>query len=360
VKHNIIRILAALVLLALLSATVFAQEKNPKPKKKDHADIENIGNRNINDGWNPFSGNLEKEIAVGRTVARDLESQVKLLTDPTVSEYVNRIGQNIVKNSDAKVPFTIKVIEDDEINAVSLPGGFFYVNSGLILAADDEAELAGVMAHEIAHVAARHAMEQQGKGQIIDILATGASIFTGGIAGVALQQGLGLGLATMFYKFDRNAEVEADWLGLQYLYKSGYDPGASVSFFEKLQARESARKKTSSIFATHPPTEDRVKETKENIEQFLPGREQYIVTTSEFQNVKALLARLQDEKRPAELEKAPRLRRPSSGSRVPADERDTESSSTDRDREGGSTKPEDREPDSDAPPVLRRPQERQQ
>jgi predicted Zn-dependent protease len=344
-----------------MTATLSAQDKNPKPKKKDHSDIENIGNRNINDGFNPFDGDLEKEIAVGRAVSKDLESQVNLVTDPTVTEYVNRIGQNIVKNSDAKVPFTNKVIDDEEINAVSLPGGFFYVNTGLILAADEEAELAGVMAHEIAHVAARHAMEQQGKGQLAGLLATAASVMTGGIAGVALQQGLGIGLPTLFFKFDLNAEEEADWLGLQYLYKSGYDPGASVSFFEKLQARESARKKTSSIFSTHPPTEARVKETKTNIENFLPPREQYVVTTSEFQNVKARLAKLQEEKRPPEQDKnAPRLRR-TSGRQGPADEVETDSgSSRDRGGQPSTTKPEDREPNEDAPPVLKRPQERQQ
>src|SRR5207247_984498 len=151
-----------------------------------NSDVENIGNRNINKGsLNFFS--LEKEIQLGRQLSADIERQVKLIDDPVINEYVNRVGQNLVRNSDAKVPFTIKVVESDEINAFALPGGFFYVNSGLILAADDEAELAGVMAHEIAHVAARHGTENESKGQIVQF-ATIPLIFMGGVPGYAIRQ----------------------------------------------------------------------------------------------------------------------------------------------------------------------------
>jgi predicted Zn-dependent protease len=333
------------------------EEKKAKPKKKEHADLDNIGNRNINSGLNWFVPNIESEIQQGRQAAKELEQGVTLVTDPTINEYINRVGQNIVKNSDAKVPFTIKVIESDEINAVSLPGGFFYINTGLILAAEDEAELAGVMAHEIAHVTARHAMEQQGKASMFNIATIPASIFLGGLPAMIVQNALAVGVPITFLAFGRGAEEEADWLGLQYLYKSGYDPGASVSFFEKLQAKESARKKVSSLFSTHPATDDRVKEVKENIEQFLPAREQYVVTTSEFQRVKAQLARLESQAGPKERERGPSLRQPNR--RNPT--RDDDSDSTDpSDRDPGATpRPEDREPDADAPPVLRRPQERQ-
>jgi predicted Zn-dependent protease len=228
------------------------EEKKAKPKKKEHADLDNIGNRNINSGLNWFVPNIESEIQQGRQAAKELEQGVTLVTDPTINEYINRVGQNIVKNSDAKVPFTIKVIESDEINAVSLPGGFFYINTGLILAAEDEAELAGVMAHEIAHVTARHAMEQQGKASMFNIATIPASIFLGGLPAMIVQNALAVGVPITFLAFGRGAEEEADWLGLQYLYKSGYDPGASVSFFEKLQAKESARKKVSSLFPRIP------------------------------------------------------------------------------------------------------------
>ena len=179
---------------------------------------------------------LESEIAMGRSLARELEQSVTLIQDPTITEYVNRVGQNIVKNSDSKIPFTIKVIDSDEINAMSLPGGFFYVNTGLIRAADEEAELAAVMAHEIAHVTARHSAEQQGRASFINILSLPASIFTGGIVGMAINRAT-IAIPTMFFKFNRQSEEEADWLGLQYMYTAGYNPGASVSFFEKLQAR---------------------------------------------------------------------------------------------------------------------------
>jgi predicted Zn-dependent protease len=330
-----------------------AKEAAKNQPKKKNDDIENIGNRDINKGgFHPMTMSLENEIAMGRQLSKELEQSVVLVQDPTITEYVNRVGQNIVKNSDSKIPFTIKVIDSDEINAMSLPGGFFYVNTGLILAADEEAELAAVMAHEIAHVTARHAAEQQGRASFINILSLPASIFTGGIVGMAINQAAAIAIPTMFFKFDRGAEEEADWLGLQYMYKAGYDPGASVSFFEKLQARESARKRMSSLFSTHPPTEKRVEKTKENIEKFLDPREQYLVTTSEFDSVKGRLARLQDQKGPTERDRAPSLRTRTPSRRNPNEE--------DPDAKGkpGATKPDDREPDTDAPPVLKRPQDR--
>jgi predicted Zn-dependent protease len=332
-----------------------AQEAKKKGPSKRNDDIENIGNRDINKGpgLRVMTPNLESEIAMGRQLSRELESQVTLVQDPTINEYVNRVGQNIVKNSDSKIPFTIKVIDSDEINAMSLPGGFFYVNTGLILAADEESELAAVMAHEIAHVTARHAAEQQGRANAFNLASLPLSIFTGGLVGAAIQQASSILIPMTFLKFDRSAEEEADWLGLQYLYTAGYDPGASVSFFEKLQARESAKKKMSSLFSTHPPTESRVAKTKANIENFLKPKERYLVTTSEFDTVKARLAQLQDQRTPSQKDQAPSLRRQTPSRRNPND--DSTASSKD-----GSPSPADREPDSDAPPVLKRPQDKQQ
>lgn len=324
-----------------------------KPK---NSDIDNIGNRDINKGGiKLLTPNLESEIAMGRAASKELEASVTLVQDKTITEYVNRVGQNIVRNSDAKVPFTIKVIESDEINAISLPGGFFYVYTGLILAADEEAELAGVMAHEIAHVTARHAAEQQQKGAFLNLASIPLMIFGGGITGMIVQQAAQIGVPLMFMQFSQKAEKEADYLGLQYMYLAGYDPGASVSFFEKLQARESAKRKVSGLFSSHPPTEDRVSETKKNIETILDPREQYLVTTSEFAKVKALLARLEDERTPSERDRAPSLRRPAPSRRDPNDE-----DSRDTAKDGDSTKPGESVPDSDAPPVLRRPQDKPQ
>src|SRR3984893_17909761 len=140
------------------------KDKKKKDKKKDP---DEIGNRDVAKGANFYS--LEKEIALGKQLAQEVERQAKIIDDPIVAEYVSRVGQNLVRNSDAKVPFTIKVLDSEEVNAFALPGGFFFVNSGLVLKADNEAELAGVMGHEIAHVAARHGTRNATRGQIAQI-----------------------------------------------------------------------------------------------------------------------------------------------------------------------------------------------
>ena len=293
-----------MVLALVLSMPGFAADGN---KQKKNADVDNIGNRNINKGSiNLYS--LEKEIELGRKMAAEIEKSVKLVDDPVINEYVNRVGQNIVRNSDAKAPFTIKVIDSDEVNAFALPGGFFYVNSGLILAADEEAELAGVMAHEIAHVAARNGTENASKSQIFN-MATIPLIFLGGGLGYAVRQAAGILIPMQFLQFSRKAEAEADYLGVQYVYKTGYDPSAFVTFFEKLQAKEKAKPGTmSKLFNTHPPTANRVAMTKQNIERILPGRDQYVVTTSEFLRIKAQLERLEN-RRVNEDENKPSLKR---------------------------------------------------
>jgi len=335
------------------------KDKDKGKSKKKNADVDNIGNRNINKGSINFIS-LDKEIAMGRQLAAEIERQVKLNEDPTINEYVNRVGQNIVRNSDAKVPFTIKVVESDEINAFALPGGFFYVNTGLILAADDESELAGVMAHEIAHVAARHGTEQASKAELINF-ASIPLIFMGGVGGFALRQAAGFLIPMQFLQFSRKDEAEADYLGLQYLYRTGYDPGAAVSFFEKLQAKESARPGTvSKMFSTHPPTGDRIENSKKNIEAILPDKDQYVVTTSEFNQIKSQLAQLENRRPSAEEANKPSLRRKSPRPDVNAPDDDDKSASTRRTDSKNSkdkvetTKPEDKEPADDDRPTLKR------
>src|SRR5262249_22106921 len=205
------------------------------------------------------------------------------------NEYVNRVEQNIVRNSDSKVPFTTKVVESDEVNAFALPGGFLYVNTGLILAADQEAELAGVLAHETAHVAARHGAETASKEQAVNF-ASIPLIFLGGAAGMGARQAAGLAIPLSFLKFTRSQEAEADYLGAQYMYKAGYDPSSLLSFFEKLQAKEKAKPGTmSTLFTDHPPTSARIAAIKHEIATILPNRDQYMVSTSEFDTVKARL-----------------------------------------------------------------------
>ncbi len=272
-------------------ATSTSPNKKPLSTSEDPA---MIGKRNINSGFliPKMAGSLEKEVRLGRELAAEVDRQAKFVDDPVITEYVNRVGQNIVLHSDSKVPFTIKVIDSDEVNAFALPGGFFYVNKGLLLAADNEAELAGVMAHEIAHVAARHAVENQAKGTLLEWGAIAGSIFLGGIPGMIYQNTAGLGLLGIFMKFSRSAEEEADKLGVQYMYAAGYDPGAMATMFEKLEAKN--KKKPGFIaraFATHPAPPDR-RATALALAARFPENEEYVISSSEFQRVKSRLLRL--------------------------------------------------------------------
>ncbi len=296
--------------------------QEPDASKVKHTggedDVDAIGNRNVGGRGIGDWYSLETEIRMGKQYAMQVENSVKLVQDPVVNEYVNRIGQNLVRNSDAKVPFTIKVIDSDEVNAFALPGGFFYVNSGLILAADEEAELAGVMAHEISHVCARHGMRQMTRANIAQI-ATIPLIFVGGGIGYGIYEAAGLGLPLTFMKFQRNFEAEADYLGLQYMYKTGYDPQAFISFFEKIQAKEKKKPGTiSKAFASHPQTPDRIAASQKEIATILPARPQYIVTTSEFDDVKARLAMIENRHKVLDEKDAnrPSLRRASTSDKT--------------------------------------------
>jgi beta-barrel assembly-enhancing protease len=304
--------------------TVNDQTNDTKDSKKDKDkeakhdgsknDVDAIGNRKVGGRGLGDWYSVDREIAMGKQYAQEVESSVKLIQDPIVNEYVNRVGQNLVRNSDAKVPFTIKVIDSDEVNAFALPGGFFYVNSGLILAADNESELAGVMAHEIAHVAARHATRQMTRAQFAN-LASIPLIFMGGWAGYAIRSAAGFALPMTFLTFSRGFEAEADYLGLQYMYKTGYDPQSFISFFEKIQAKEKKKPGTlAKAFSTHPMTPDRIEKSQDEIAKVLPAKDTYVVDTSEFATVKTRLASIENKRKITDDNKdgkAPTLRRTS-------------------------------------------------
>jgi len=257
------------------------------------AGTRNIGGRGVGN-W--FSTNWE--ISTGKQYSLEVEKTVKLVNDPVVTEYVNRIGQNIVKNSDCKVPFTIKVIDTDEINAFALPGGYFYVNSGLILAADEEAELAGVMAHETAHVCAHHAAREMTRMYYAQIGMVPLMIMTYGTwTGYGIYEAAQLAIPITFLQFSRDFETQADWLGLQYMYRAGYDPQAFITIFEKLEALEKHKPGAlAKAFSTHPQTAERIKRSENEIATIMPARPDYVVTTSEFDDVKARLARLENKR----------------------------------------------------------------
>ncbi|HSW49361.1 MAG TPA: M48 family metallopeptidase, partial [Bryobacteraceae bacterium] len=292
-------------------------KKKQTPKDKDRNPDE-IGNRDVDGRVNLYS--IEKEIQLGKQLAQEVEQGVKIVDDPVVAEYVNRVGQNLVRNSDAKVPFTIKVIDSDEVNAFALPGGYFFINSGLILRAESEAELAGVMAHEIAHVAARHGTRQASRGEIANWLSL-PLIFMGGWTGYAVRQGAGLAIPLTFLTFSRGFEEEADRLGLQYMYATGYDPTAFVDFFEKIQALEKKKPGTiAKVFGTHPMTEDRIKQSQKNIQEMLRAKSEYVVSTSEFNDVKNRLLALNTYRRadPKDANR-PTLRKSPGGSTAPVE-----------------------------------------
>ena len=274
-------------------------------------DVNAVGNRDIGGRGMGNWYSTDYEIKMGASYAQQIDKQTRFITDPVVTEYVNRIGQNIVKNSDCKVPFTIKVIDTDEINAFALPGGFFYVNSGLLLNADEEAEIAGVMAHETAHVCAHHAVREMTRLNYAQIGMVPVMIFVGGWTGYGIYEGSSLAIPITFMKFSRIFEAEADYLGIQYMYRAGYDPQAFISFFEKIQALEKRKPgAVAKVFADHPQTPDRIEHSQDEIARILPPRDDYTVTTSEFDDVKARLARIENKRRLNDSkEKKPSLRR---------------------------------------------------
>src|SRR5450432_770819 len=327
---------AAIALFSLVAPNLFVAPAFAGDKKKDP---DEIGNRDVSKGTLPNMYSIEKEIGMGKQYAMMVEQTARLVQDPIINEYVNRIGQNLVRNSDAKVPFTIKVIDSEEVNAFALPGGFFFVNTGILLKADNESEMAGVMAHEIGHVAARHGTRQATKGELINI-GTIPLIFLGGWTGYAIRQGMGLAIPLGFLTFSRAMESEADLLGLEYMYKAGYDPTAFVDFFEKIESLEKKKPGTiAKVFSTHPMTETRIKNSQHNIQEYLKAKPEYVVTTSEFNDVKGRLLAMHNHRKIDEKDAGrPRLRRaPGSGSTIDDGSGDTKS-----------------KPDSDERPTLKR------
>jgi len=291
-----------------------SQKINVKPGSIE--DVSAVGNRDIGARGVGNWYSTDSEIKMGKMYATEIEKSTKFITDPVVMEYVNRVGQNIVKNSDCKVPFTIKIIDSDEINAMALPGGFFYVNSGLILNADEEAELAGVMAHETAHVCAHHAAREMTRMNYAQ-LGTIPLIFIGGWTGYGIYEAASIAVPMTFLHFSRDFEAQADYLGVQYMYRAGYDPQAFISFFEKVQALEKRKPgMVAKAFSDHPQTPDRILHSQEEIARILPARDEYTVTTSEFDDIKARLARIENKRRLTDSKdtKKPSLRRAGTGS----------------------------------------------
>ena len=291
----------AITLAILAAVSVCAADQN----KKD--DPNQIGNRDVGKCVNFYS--VEKEIALGKQLAEEVSRQAKVNRDPIIGEYVNRVGQNLVRNSDAKVPFKFQVVEDESPNAFALPGGFIFVHTGLLKLASEEDEFAGALAHEIAHVAARHLTCRATKQELASVAGSIGGIFLpGGIAGIAGREAASFGLPMAFLKFSRSDEAEADYLGTQYMYAAGYDPNGAVSIFEKIAALQKTQPNLAArMMATHPMDADRIDKTEKEIQRILPARSDYIVTTSEYTEVRERVIAAGQKSAPSES--APTLRR---------------------------------------------------
>jgi len=323
----------AVFLVAMLLIPILLLAGADKDKKKD---VDAIGERRV---ARRSIISQEKEIAIGKQYASEIDRQAKMLTDPVVNEFVNRLAQNVARNSDLTIPLTVKVIDSPELNAFALPGGFLYVNSGLVMAADEEAQVAGVVAHEIAHVAARHWASQMTRATLLQyamipliFIPMSYPVYYG------VMEAYMNGVPLMFLKFNRGAEAEADLLGLQYMYKAGYDPSAYVTFFSKVieQDRRSPGS-VPTIFASHPPTPERILKSEEEIKTILPKRAQYLVSTSEFDDVKARLQSIMSLKKKGDKKEGPTLRKRETGEQA-----------------GTEPTPGEKKQDEEKPPVLRR------
>jgi len=273
---------------------VAAPHQKSAAGKADHAkpdkyDVTRIGERRVDKGFNMYS--IEQEQAMGRKMAEAIERHARLLKDPVVNHYIEQLGQRLVRNSDARIPFTIKVIDSEQVNAFALPGGYLYVDTGLILAAQNESELVAVMAHEIAHVAARHATRNMTKVRLWN-MASIPFLFLGGPVSMAVHQVSGMAYPFSVMKFSRDAEREADLLGIEYEYAAGYDPTAFVNFFERLKSDPLSKHFMARVFATHPMNHERIERAQKEIATMLPARAEYVVDTSDFAEARQRL--LQD------------------------------------------------------------------
>lgn len=270
------RLVASFLVVALSLGTAFAGDKKNDPTL--------IGDRNVSKGLNFYS--MEQELALGKQLSIEVQRQAKIIDDPIISEYINRLGQNLARNSDVTFPVTFTLIESGEINAFTLPGGYVFINTGLLELSGNEAELASAIAHEIGHAAARHATRQASRDRLLKFGTLPLAILGGPAARVVVNETMPI--ASM--KFSREFENEADLLGVEYLWKAGYDPNASIDLFEALASTEKRQPgSVSKLFRAHPLTPDRIEKTQKNIDKLLPARASYVLNTSEYEDIRARL-----------------------------------------------------------------------
>ena len=239
-------------------------------------------------GWNLFS--TQQDVEMGRQVAREAEADLAILNNRQATAYIDNLGRQLAARAPGgKYPYQFKIVNDSSINAFALPGGYIYINRGVIESASNEAELAGVIAHEIGHVALRHGTNQVSKAYAAQVPLSILGGLVGGnsIGGVLTQLGVGFATNSILLKYSRDAEKQADLMGTQILYDSRYDPRAMVNFFEKLQAQ--SRGSSSDFFSSHPSPENRIQNVQGEIEK-LGGLPNVRTDSSSFQEIKRIVS----------------------------------------------------------------------
>src|SRR5437870_5280406 len=242
-------------------------------------------------GWNLFS--TQQDIEMGQQSAKEAEKQLPILNNQQATTYIDALGKSLAAHAPGdKYPFQFKIVNDTAINAFALPGGFVYINRGAIEAADSENQIAGVMAHEIGHVVLRHGTNQVSKAYLAQapLSILGGVLGSNSVGGVLAQLGLSLGLNSLFLKYSRDAESQADLMGTQILHDSGYDPRGMVEFFEKIQAESKGR--AVEFFSDHPNPENRISNVQHEIERLGGAPANSRKDATEFHTTKNLLAAL--------------------------------------------------------------------
>lgn len=261
----------------LCGSSALASRPHIKKRSKSDANITAIGHRRITHATNLYS--LEREKQLGKALSEEVERTSKLLTDPAITEYVDRVAQTVAKNSDARMPITVRVIDSDSVDAFTLPGGYQYVSRGLLLRLAGEGELASVLARGIAHTALRSSTTLATRADILQISTVPLS---NSAPGNSFPSDAALAVPLTSLEMHRDDELDADYFGVQYLYKTGYDPECFLDFVQRIWGSGATATKVPAAFSAYPPLDERLAALRSEISKILPPRDGATVSTPEF------------------------------------------------------------------------------